>query len=295
MNEYMLTCDSTADLSEEHLNRRGIPYAHFTFHMDGKDYADDYGHSMPIAVFYEKLRQGAISTTSQVSLGEYEAFWEPYLAEGKDILHLTLSSGISGSYNAALVAAEELRSRYPKQKVVVIDSQNASSGYGLLVDIAADGRDQGLSLQELEAEVLRRRDGVNAWFFTSDLTWFWRGGRLSKTAFVLGTALKVCPLMRVNLAGALVAAAKLRGKQRAMEACEKRMVERADGGTDYSGYCYISQSACLEDANALKALIERDFPKLVGKVRIFQIGTVIGSHTGPGTVALFFEGKAREA
>ena len=294
MREYLLTCESTADLSAERFAERNIPFVCFTFHMDGADYRDDFGKSMPIGVFYDRMAKGSVSTTSQVSIGEYEVFWRPMLEAGKDVLHLTLSTGISGTYNSACLAAQELMEQYPGSRIEIIDSLNASSGFGLLAELAADGRDRGMDLTELREYILRIRDGVNAWFYTGDLTYLCRGGRVSKTACIFGTALKICPLMRVNREGKLVPYAKCRGKQKVREALVAEMLKRAEGGPDYDGLCYMSQSACRDEAETLAAMIEKAMPKLAGKIRIYDIGTVIGSHTGPGTVAVFFTGKEKE-
>ncbi len=294
MREYLLTCESTADLSAERFAERNIPFVCFTFHMDGADYRDDFGKSMPIGAFYDRMAKGSVSTTSQVSIGEYEVFWRPMLEAGKDVLHLTLSTGISGTYNSACLAAQELMEQYPGSRIEIIDSLNASSGFGLLAELAADGRDRGMDLTELREYILRIRDGVNAWFYTGDLTYLCRGGRVSKTACIFGTALKICPLMRVNREGKLVPYAKCRGKQKVREALVAEMLKRAEGGPDYDGLCYMSQSACRDEAETLAAMIEKAMPKLAGKIRIYDIGTVIGSHTGPGTVAVFFTGKEKE-
>lgn len=291
---YIISCESTADLSEELFASRGVPFACFTFHMDGQDYADDYGKSMPITAFYNKMAAGSVSTTSQVSVGDYEALWKPYLEAGKDILHLTLSSGISGTYNSACLAAEGLRKKYPERKLYVIDSLNASAGFGLIVMAACDRRDEGMDIEKLNAWVFANRDRFNAWFYTGDLTYLCRGGRVSKTACIFGTALKICPLLRINKAGKLVPFAKCRGKRRVREAIVERVLSCAEGGKDYAGELYISQSACLDEARAAAEMIEAAVPGLKGKIKFFNIGTVIGSHTGPGTVAVFFFGKEKE-
>ena len=294
MQDYILSCESTADLSDAYFQERKIPYVSFTFHMDGQDYADDYGKSMPIGEFYRRMAEGSVSTTSQVSVGAYEHFWEPMLEAGKDVLHLSLSTGISGTLNSARTAAAELMERFPKRRIEVIDSLNASSGFGLLVSLAADRRDEGMGLTELRDHILGIRDQVNAWFYTGDLTYLCRGGRVSKTACVFGTALKICPLMRVDREGKLVPYAKCRGKRRVQEAPVSEMLARAQGGSAYEGYCYMSQSDCRGEAEELAGRIEAAFPGLSGKIRIYDIGTVIGSHTGPGTVAVFFVGKEKE-
>ena len=294
MKDYVLSCESTADLSEKYLKERGIPFVCFSFCIEGKDYKDDYGHSMGIKDFYDSLREGKISKTSQVALGEYEAFWRPYLERGLDIVHVTLSEGISGSYNTACLCAENLREEFPERSIYVINSENASSGYGLIMSLAADRRDEGLSAKELSDYICELRSHVQAWFFTSDLTYLCRGGRVSKTACVFGTALNICPVMTVNREGKLEPVIKCRGKRRAKEACIKKMSENCDDGEDYSGYFYICHSDCMADAESMRDAVEERFPKLKGKTRIFDIGTVIGSHTGPGTVGIFFKGKVKE-
>lgn len=276
------------------MQARRLPYASFTFQMDGQEYADDYGESMPPATFYERMRTGSVSTTSQISTGAYEALWRPFLAAGQDVLHISLSSGISGAYSGACLAATSLWAEFPERRILVLDSLNASSGYGLLLDLAADRRDAGMPLSALYEGLLTLRSRVNAWFYTSDLTYLCRGGRLSKTAFVLGSALRICPLLHVDASGRLTLAAKYHGKRRAMQACADRLFTLAEGGRDYDGYCYISHSDCHADAELLAETIEAHCPKLAGKIRVFDIGAVIGSHTGPGTVALFFVGAPRQ-
>lgn len=293
--DYILSCESTADLTEEYLKERNIPFACFSFQIDGKDYKDDYGHSMGIKEFYDSLRRGLVSKTSQVPASDYEELWRPYLESGKDIIHITLSEGISGSYNSACLAARLMLEEFPERRIYVINSENASSGYGLIMSLAADKRDEGADIDELREYILGIRDHVQAWFFTSDLTYLYRGGRLSKTACVFGTALKICPVMTVNRMGKLEAVLKCRGKKKAMEACVSKMLENCDDGNEYKGYFYICHSDCMEDAMAMKEMAENTFPNIKGKTRIFNIGTVIGSHTGPGTLGIFFKGKEKEA
>ena len=249
---------------------------------------------MDIHEFYDRMRKGSMTSTSQIPVPEYEELWRPALEAGKDVYHLTLSTGISGTYNSACIAAEELRAEFPDRKIFVTDSLTASSGFGMLVDIACDKRDEGLSIEELDRYITDIRGKNNAWFFTDDLTYLFRGGRVSRTAFVLGTALKVCPLLRVDANGKLVPAAKLRGTRKVIEACAARMIERAEGGEEYDGYCYISHSEADEEVEALKEILMKHFPNIKGGIKVFNIGTVIGSHTGPGTVALFFMGKDKE-
>ena len=293
MSEYILSCCSTADMPRSWFEERHIPFACFHFTMDGVQYADDLGKSMSFEEFYRRVGAGAMPTTSQVNVEEYIAFFEPFLAAGKDVLHLTLSSGISGSFNSASIAAKELEEKYPNNKVYVVDSLAASSGFGLLMDLAADSRDQGMSLEELRQWVLDNRLNIHHWFFSTNLTHYKRGGRISAAAAVAGTLLNICPLLNVNDEGKLIIRQKVRGKRNVIKEIVEKMKEHAEGGTQYSGKCFISNSASMEDARAVADLVEAAFPKLDGKVMINSIGTVIGSHTGPGTVALFFVGDKR--
>lgn len=293
MSSYVITCESTADRSREFLASRAIPYVCFHYEMDGTTYVDDIYESTTPQAFFGALKAGAQSKTSQVSTGEYIAFWEPYLAEGKDVLHLTLSSGISGTYNSACLAAEQLRERFPERKLVVIDSLNASSGYGMLMEYLADLRDEGMGFDELCAWAEDRRLDVNSWFFVSDLDCLKRGGRVSSTSAMLATALKICPVLTVDAKGALAPREKIRLKKKAIAKIVDKMRELAEGGSAYDGKCVIVNSNAREDAEATRDLVVTYFPQLEGKIAIENIGTVIGSHTGPGTVALFFMGARR--
>ena len=292
-NSYMITCCSTADLPASYLAERDIPYSCFHFRMNGMEYDDDLGKSIPIEDFYENIRQGAMPTTSQVNPEQYEAMFEPILKEGKDIIHMTLSSGISGTYNSAVIARDEMLERYPDRRIAVIDSCCASAGYGLLVDTAWEMMQAGVTYEELVSWIEENKKRVHHWFFTSDLTHLRRGGRISASAAFFGNMLNICPLMNVNVEGKLIPRDKYRGKKRVIREMVERMREHAEQGAAYNGKCFLSQSSCPEDAEAVSSLVEETFPQLNGKVFIVDIGTVIGSHTGPGTVCLVFWGDGR--
>lgn len=291
---YVLSCCSTVDLSKEHLDARGIHYICFHYQLDGKDYIDDLGQTMPLEKFYQAMVDGADTRTAQVNADEYEAFFEGFLRQGLDILHVCLSSGISGTVNSALIAKNNLAAKYPERTVNIVDSLAASSGCGLLMDKLADLRDGGMSLAELTDWVEKNKLRLHHWFFTSDLTFFIKGGRVSKTAGFMGKLLNICPLLNVDYQGRLIPREKIRTKRKVIAAIVEKMVEHADGGTDYADKCYISMSACPDDARAVADLVEQRFPRLNGRVLINSIGTTIGSHTGPGTVALFFWGDERK-
>lgn len=293
MGNYVLSCSSTADLRREHFEARNIHYICFHFELGNREYMDDLGQSISLADFYQAMANGENTKTSQINVEEYEQYFEGFLKEGLDILHLTLSSGISGTVNSAMIARDTLSDKYPERRIYVLDSLAASSGYGLLMDKLADLRDEGVELEELYHWAEENRLKLQHWFFTSDLTYLIRGGRVSKAAGLVGSMLNICPLLNVDYQGRLINRAKVRTKRKVIQATVDKMKEHAQDGADYCGKCYISQSACMEDAKAVAELVEAAFPKMQGKVEINDIGTTIGSHTGPGTVALFFWGDRR--
>ncbi|MCR5283351.1 MAG: DegV family protein [Lachnospiraceae bacterium] len=294
MGDFVLSACSTADLTKEHFEKRDIKYIYFHYEIDGKQYLDDLGQTMSFHDFYDAMRNGAMTKTSQISMGEFIDYFEPMLKAGKDILHVSLSSGLSGVVNSARLAQEELSEKYPERKLIVVDSLSASSGYGLLMDKLADLRDEGMGIEELAAWTEEHKQEINHWVVTTDLTYLIRGGRVSKTAGVVGGLLNICPIIEVDPLGRLVSRYKIRGKSKAIQTVWKIMKDLVKDRENYSEKCFISNSDCPEDAKALSDLIEAGLPKLNGKVEHFTIGTTIGSHTGPGTIALFFWGDKRK-
>ena len=293
MSDFVLSCESTADYPRSFFEERQIAWVPFHYNLDGVSYPDDLYASISPEAFFDKIKAGAQPTTSQVGVGDYVELWEPFLKEGKDVLHLTLSSGISGTYNSACVAAEQLRQAYPERTVRVIDSLAASAGYGLLMEYLADLRDGGMGFTELGDWAEEHKLNVNHWFFVSDLDCLKRGGRVSATSALLANALKICPVLNVDYEGKLIPRQKIRTTKKAIAELVRMMEAHAEDGLAYSGKCVLSQSNCRADADAVVAGIEEKFPQLAGKVEVNNIGTVIGSHTGPGTVALFFMGDRR--
>lgn len=293
MSDYIISCSSTADLTEEHFKARNISYICFHFELDGKQYLDDLGKSIPFDRFYEAMANGADTKTSQINVAEFTDYFEGFLKEGKDILHLSLSSGISGVINSAMIAKENLQEQYPDRKIYILDSLAASSGYGLLMDKLADLRDEGKSINEVYKWANDNRLRLNHWFFSTDLTFYVKGGRISKASGFFGGMLNICPLLNVDFMGQLIPRYKIRTKRKVIQTIVDKMEEYCDDGREYNGKCYMCHSACYEDARAVADLIEERFPNLDGKVLINSIGTTIGSHTGPGTVAVFFWGKKR--
>lgn len=293
MGKYIVSCCSTADLSEEHFKERDIRFICFHYELDGVERPDDLGKSLPFSEFYQAMRDGAQTKTSQVNTEEFCKYFEEFLKEGYDILHVCLSSGISGVLNSANIAKEEMQMKYPERKIFVVDSLGASSGYGLLMDKLADLREEGMGIEELYHWAEENKLRLHHWFFSTDLTFYIKGGRISKTSGAIGSILNICPLLNMDNAGKLIPRFKIRGKKKVIHEIVKKMAENAENGADYADKCYISHSDCYEDARAVAELVEKQFPKLKGNVEINSVGTTIGSHTGPGTVALFFWGMER--
>lgn len=293
MKPYVLSCCSTADLSAEHFEKRDISYICFHYYLDGKPYPDDLGKTIPFDKFYDAMANGAETKTSQINAEEFIEYFTPFLEAGQDILHLCLSSGITSVVNSANIAKQELQEKFPERKIYIVDSLGASSGFGLLVDKLADLRDSGMGIDELRDWAEAHKLNVHHWFFSTDLSFYVKGGRISKASGWFGTMLNICPLLNMNEKGQLIPRYKLRGKKAVIRAIVEKMKENAEGGTAYNGKCFMSHSDCYEDARAVADLVEAAFPNLEGPVEINSIGTTIGSHTGPGTVALFFFGKER--
>lgn len=293
MSNYILSCCSTSDLSQEHFAKIGVNYICFHFNIDGKDYPDDLGVSYPFEKFYDDMEKGAMTKTSQVSVGEYINYFTPFLEKGNDILHVSLSSGLSGSVQSAHIAADMLREKFPERKIFIVDSLGASSGYGLIMDKLAELKNEGMNIEDLRMYAEENKLNLHHWFFSTDLKYYVRGGRVSKVSGFVGNLLHICPLLNMDSLGHLIPRAKVRTVKSVQRELVERMVRYADGGEEYSEKVFISHSNCLDYAQAVAAMVEEKFPKMKGKVEIFSIGTTIGSHTGPGTVALFFWGNKR--
>ncbi len=294
MDTFVLSCCSTADMSKEYFKKRNISYARFHYSINGKEYRDDLGQSMPLDQFYNTIKDKNTEVkTSQVNYDEFLNYFTPFLEEGKDILHISISSGLSGAYTSAVMAKKDLEIKYPERKIYIVDSLAASSGQGLIVDTLADMRDEGKNIDEIYNWIEKNKLRMHHWFYTDDLTFFIRGGRVSKVSGFIGSLLKICPVLNVDINGKLIPRLKVRTKAKCADAVIEKMTEYADKGLGYDKKCFISNAHCLEDAKSLANKIEEKFKKINGRIVINDIGTTIGSHTGTGTVALFFWGAPR--
>lgn len=289
---FIISCESTVDLPFSYVNSREIPVVFYSYTVDGVDYIDDMLRD-PEALprFYRMLEAGKLPTTSQLNEAAYLKFFEPLLQQG-DVLHVALGTGMTRSYQNAMMAAEELKEKYPERKIIVVDSLCSSSGYGMLVDDAADLRDAGKSMEEVEAWLLAHRQRIHHQFYSTELMHYRRSGRMSGATAMVATVLGICPIMRLDDEGRIIAYGKVRGKTNALQTTLDAMEKHAEGGKDYSGKCFICHSNCPAEAEKTKQALVARFPR-VQTPRICDIGTSIASHCGPGTVAVFFMGSPR--
>ena len=294
MADYVLSCCSCCDLSRKWLDNRDIHYVYFNYQINGMQCKDDFGDTCSPADLYARMLAGDDAKTSQVSVGEYIDDWRPILESDKDILHICMGSGITGTYASACMARDAISREFPDRKVIVIDSTTASGGLGLLLDKLADLRDEGMGIEDLAAWTEAHKIEMNTWFITTDLTFLIRGGRVSKTAGFLGGMLNICPMLDVEPDGTLAVKEKIRTKRKAFRRQVQKMEELCQGGYDYDQRVFITNTECLSDAKAVANLIEGKFHKIRGgHVDIFDVGATIGIHLGPGTVVLSFWGKPR--
>lgn len=293
MSDYILSCCTPADLNCERLNQRAISFLSFRYFLGEQEFIDDMFLSEQPKTFYDKMREGLNTKTSQINSQTYYEYFENFAKDNKTLIHATLSSGLSGSYNSARNAVEEIKKNYPNAKIYLIDSLCASSGYGLFVECLADKRDDGYTAEELFNYAEQLKLNIRHEFCSSDLTYYVKGGRISKSAGFIGNILKVCPLLNMDNNGKLVVRKKAMGTKNALNELFSTMKTQALSGKDYSYRCYISHSDCEPLANALKERVEDYFQNLLFPVEIYSIGPTIGCHSGPGTVALFFIGSKR--
>lgn len=293
-DSFILSCESTADLPYSYVSGRNIPVLFYSYLANGQEYIDDMGRD-PEALphFYEMLKAGTLPSTSQLNTFQYTEFFEELLKKG-DLLHIAFGSGMTGSVKNALEAAEALREKYPERRLIVVDSLCSSSGYGLLVDMAADMRDRGDSMEAIAAWVEQNRNKVHHQFFSTDLKYFKRSGRVSGAAATVGAILNICPIMRLDDKGRIIAYDKVRGKKNAIRETLRTMEAHVQDGVNYAGKCFVCHSNCPVEAEETKAAVQARFPHISGEIRVCDIGTIIASHCGPGTVAVFFMGDERQ-
>lgn len=293
-SNFLLSCESTVDLPFSYISGRNIEVLFYTYSVDGVEYDDDMGRD-PAALdrFYGFMESGKFPSTSQINVYKYQDYFEGLLNKYPgDILHVAMGSGMSPSVNNAIEAAESLKEKYPDRNIKVIDSLCSCGGYGILTDLAADLRDEGKSFEEAVNWLEENKCRIHHQFFSTDLKYFKRSGRVSGAAATVATILGICPIMHLNSTGHIIAYDKVRGKKKAIKTTVETMLKDVEEGKEYNGKCVLCHSNCIEDAEETIKLIKQTFPKLKD-IKLSNIGTIIASHAGPGTVALFFVGKPR--
>lgn len=290
MNDYVIVTDSSADLTEEWVRELEVQVIPLTFIMDGKSYLN-YPDNREMAPdeFYAKLAAGGSATTNAVNVGQaYEAI-EPLLQEGKDVLILAFSSGLSTTCNSLQIAASELAEKYPDRKVFAVDTLSASLGQGMLVYNACQQKKAGKTIEEVRDWVEENKLHQCHWFTVNDLFFLKRGGRVSAATAVVGTMLSIKPVLHMDDEGHLINMSKARGRKSSLLALVDKVEELGIDPAEQT--MFISHSACPEDARFVADEVKRRYG--TKEIRISNIGPVIGAHTGPGCVALFFIGKNR--
>mgnify|MGYP002511855831 CR=1 FL=1 len=290
MSDFIILTDSSADLSAEMAQELDVQVIPLSFIMKGRTYRNfPDNREMDPHLFYEALRQGEEATTAAVNVAQDTEAMEPLLQAGKDVLILAFSSGLSATYNSSRLAVEELREKYPERKLYTVDTLCASLGQGLLVWYAAKARERGGTIEEVRDWVEDRKLNLCHQFTVDDLHFLKRGGRISAATALVGSVLQVKPVLHVDNEGHLVNIGKVRGRQAALKALVDRMEETAiDSG---SLTVFISHGDCLEDAQTVAGMVKKRFG--VQNICINYVGPVIGAHSGPGTVALFYIGTNR--
>ena len=290
MSEFVLLTDSAADMSQEMVEEAGVIVLPLSFTIQGKTFHDYPDHrDMDPALFYDMLRAGEVATTAAVNVDQYVQAAEPLLKEGKDVLILAFSSGLSGTYQASVIAVEELREKYPERKLYTVDTLCASLGQGLLVWLAAQKQKQGMSIEEVRDWAEENKLHLSHQFTVDDLHFLKRGGRISATTAVVGSMLQIKPVLHVDDEGHLINIGKARGRHASLKALVDKMEKTVT--EEGKQIVFISHGDCRKDAAAVAEMIRSRLG--VREVRLNHIGPVIGAHSGPGTVALFYLGTQR--
>ena len=288
MNEYVIYTDSSCDLSAENLKARGVYYSSLTFRFNDSD--KEYSNSdMAIGEFYQKMREGGVAKTAAVNSETFAIEFEKLLKEGKDVLYIGFSSGLSTTYNSARIAAEQLKDSYPDRKIITVDTLAASAGIALLIDLVIEKKEAGATIEEAAKFAEETKLHISHWFTVDDLVYLKRGGRVSATTAFVGNMLGIKPVLHVDNDGHLINVSKVRGRKTSITALADKLGETAIDSAN--GKVYISHGDCLKDAEELAKIIET---KYGAKTQLItDVGPVIGAHSGPGTIALFFVAKER--
>lgn len=288
MNEYIIFTDSACDVPATVLNEWGIPFCSLTFRFNGED-KEYENNDMEIVEFYNKMREGGVAKTAAANTEAFGNAFKKILKDGHDILYIGFSTGLSTTYNSARIAAEELKDKYPERKIITIDSLSASLGFGMLVYLAKKKKENGASIDECAEYIKSLVPKMCHWFTVDDLVYLMRGGRVSKTTAFVGNMLGIKPVLHMDNEGHLINVTKVRGRRSSLMALADKYGELRDESADNT--IFISHGDCKKDADTLAEMIKTKYGSDVEFIS--EVGTVIGAHSGPGTLALFFIGKER--
>ncbi|MDO5026355.1 MAG: DegV family protein [Tissierellia bacterium] len=293
MTDYIISSESTMDLSVSYVKKLGVSVINSNYQIDGEVYLDDFGQSLDMDSFYKKMQEGSMTSTSAINIEEYLTYFRPILDKGCDIIHVSLSSGMSVQGNFLSEAKRVLKDEYPQRKIYLVDSLMASSGIGLLVDKLVELKNSGMDIDSLYEKALEYRNHVLTLVTNEDLSYAARGGRISKTAASIGGLLHISPLVEIDNEGKLQVSAKIRTRKKFLNTIINKIKENGIESNDYSEKIFISHASNEQFALEAKAMLEEEFDNLKEEIRIFNIGPTIGSHIGPGTLAIFYWGKER--
>lgn len=291
MAEYIISTDTSCDFPLEYVKQHQLPLVTLFYSIDGVTGENGCPSSDVLKNFYDKMRAGSMTKTQQASIEDTEKVFREILQEGKDILHIAFSSGLSGTANAARLAAENMMEEFPGRKIIVIDSLCASLGQGLLVDYALKLQQQGKTMEETAKWLEDHIQNICHLFTVEDLKYLQRGGRISKTTALVGTMIGIKPVLHVDPEGKLVSISKVRGRKQSIQALVNKMEENIGKYRGEKQPIFISHGDCIEDANYLAELVKQRFG--YDEFLINDVGPTIGAHSGPGTLALFFMGETR--
>ena len=291
MAEYIISTDTSCDFPLEYVKQHQLPLVTLFYSIDGVTGENGCPSSDVLKNFYDKMRAGSMTKTQQASIEDTEKVFREILKEGKDILHIAFSSGLSGTANAARLAAENMMEEFPGRKIIVIDSLCASLGQGLLVDYALKLQQQGKTMEETAKWLEDHIQNICHLFTVEDLKYLQRGGRISKTTALVGTMIGIKPVLHVDPEGKLVSISKVRGRKQSIQALVNKMEENIGKYRNEKQPIFISHGDCIEDANYLAELVKERFG--YDEFLINDVGPTIGAHSGPGTLALFFMGETR--
>ncbi len=288
MGNYIIMTDTGCDISAETLNKWGVKYTELSFQFTGEEKAYK-SFELDTKSFYERMRKGEVAKTSAINIDTFKDAFETEFEKGNDILYLGFSSGLSGTYNASRIAAEELSEKFPNRKIITVDTLSASTGFGLLLFLTVEEKNKGADIYAAAEFAEKTKLSICHWFTVDDLVYLKRGGRISSATALVGAVLGIKPVLHMDNKGHLVSISKVRGRKAAIKALADKIGELALDCNQ--GPIFLSHADCLEDAEYIKKLIFETYGVRVGIVS--DIGPVIGAHSGPGTLAVFFKGKER--